>query len=1067
MIRRINSVFQSTFYTAVVVLCALFVNIKVNAQTEDNVKVHEIKGVVIDAQSKEPVAAVQVKTLNAKYSALTNAKGEFSIKVEDYTDVLYVSAINYNSIEVPIRGRDEISVELYSNKFKPSYSKQLTGKKVKRSTVVTRSVSQLDDLNRPTSVTADMEIQGQVGGDVRTISQSGVQGAGSTMYIRGLNSIYRNAQPLIVVDGVIWKRNTEISSLIDGYSSNPLLDIANSDIASISIIKDGTSLWGAKGANGVILIDTKHAHDMATKIDVNATVGILQQAKSLPVMDADQYRLYASDMVSTMSDDQLLDMFQTKNIEKINFLQENKALKTYGVYHNNTDWDDEVYKSGMYHDYDINVTGGDDRALYAFSVGYSKTDDVESEIDMKHFHTRFNADINLYDNIDLGFYMGYTNTDKNLVDDGVSYYSSPSYLAMIKSPFLSPYRYSALGELTSAYAYEDDFGISNPSGILNSNYNINRRYRFNVGLKPQFHINDKFVFTDMFDYSFWREEESYFRPMDPVIDTYLDGFGVVENVMANQVIRNSCIFNDATLRYSDTFSKYHHLKAYLGWRYIVNNMERDYEEGYNSGSDDVRFLTDALVYKSAKGVNNDTRNISTYINADYNYDNRYFVNVTASVDGSSTFGKETEGGFKLFDHNWAFFPSVELGWLASSETFMKDVDFINMLKLRAGISLSGNDDIPPLSNQSYFSSVRYMSYATGLVLSGIANNEIQWETSTKMNFGLDASLFNNRLGLTADIYHDKVGNLLYYKELPEEVGTGYYWSNSGEMTNNGVELALDVKVLNSKTLKWDLGLTVGHYKNEITEIPEEGMKPLEVCGANIATIKGEAAGVFYGYQTDGVYATTNEASGANLSIIDENGDRQYFAAGDVKFKNLNGDDVIDENDMTIIGDPNPDFYGSLNTKLSYGRFTLDAIFNFSYGNDAYNYLRAQLESGSDFKNQSTAMLGHWSYEGQQTSMPAIAYGDPMGNARFSDRWIEDASYFKMKKLSLSYDVPVGDIPVIEGLKIWVAANNLFTLTEYLGRDPEFSMNSHVLYQGIDAGLLPSTRSYFVGVKINL
>nr|MDA3852910.1 TonB-dependent receptor plug domain-containing protein [Bacteroidales bacterium] len=502
MIRKIRSVFQHTLFSAAIILCTLLVNGRAYAQAEVSVDdlTYEIKGVVRDANSKIPITAVQINTLNSSYSATSNENGEFVITIEDKTEVLNVVAFNYNAIEVPVQGDTVLTIELYSDAFAPMYSDVMSITGTQKSSYNTSSTRQIDDLGKKTALSADLAIQGQLGGDVRSMAQSGFTGAGNSMFIRGYNSLNKNAQPLIVVDGVIWSRINDVQSLHDGYTTNPLVDIAPSDIETVSIIKDGTSIWGSKGANGVILINTKHARNMATEIVVNATAGILQSPSSLPVMDHDQFRMYASEMLSTLSENQVYSIFGS-DISGVSFLKDDKSLRSYAENHNESDWDKEVYKSGLYQDYDISVTGGDKIAFYAFSVGYSATDDVVSEVDLNRFNTRFNADIALYDNISLGVNVGFNSTNKRLVDDGVNAYSSPTYLASIKSPFFSPYNYSAVGEKTYALADVDVFGVSNPVGVIQDKYNTNRHYRFNFGLLPELTIGEHYVFSNKFDYN--------------------------------------------------------------------------------------------------------------------------------------------------------------------------------------------------------------------------------------------------------------------------------------------------------------------------------------------------------------------------------------------------------------------------------------------------------------------------------------------------------------------------------------------------------------------------------------
>ena len=281
-------------------------------------------------------------------------------------------------------------------------------------------------------------------------------------------------------------------------------------------------------------------------------------------------------------------------------------------------------------------------------------------------------------------------------------------------------------------------------------------------------------------------------------------------------------------------------------------------------------------------------------------------------------------------------------------------------------------------------------------------------------------------------------------------------------------MAFNAKVVNEKNFKFELGASMGHYKNELTRLPQ-GQTSFEtkMYNGTILSKVGESAGVFYGYKTEGVYATTEEAAAAGKYILDDSSNPVYFGAGDMKFVDKNNDGEINESDRFVIGDPNPDIYGNINMKFHFGQnWTLATNFNYSLGNDIYNYQRSVLEGGSNFINQSKAMNRHWTTEGQVTDVPQVIYQDPMGNSRFSDRWIEDGSYLKLKNVTLSYRVPVRN-EYLQGITIWAAANNLFTLTEYLGTDPEVSCSNSVLNQGIDAGFLSSGRSFHLGVKINL
>jgi hypothetical protein len=306
------------------------------------------------------------------------------------------------------------------------------------------------------------------------------------------------------------------------------------------------------------------------------------------------------------------------------------------------------------------------------------------------------------------------------------------------------------------------------------------------------------------------------------------------------------------------------------------------------------------------------------------------------------------------------------------------------------------------------------------------------------------------------------------KTLESITGLHSYWTNEGELKNTGYEFSFNVKPVNVNYFKWEIGASVGHYKNEITALPD-GAYTTDILGATMLTTVGQPLGVFYGYKTAGVFATTAEAEAANISLVNPNGSLTPYQAGDMHFVEVNNDGRIDfarNDDKQVIGDPNPDFYGTIFNRFNVKRLTLDVLFNYSYGNDVYNYLRYNLESGLGMYNQSTSMLNRWITEGQVTTIPKAVLNDPMNNAVFSDRWIEDGSYLRLKTLTLSYELPLKST-FLQGATIWAAANNVLTLTKYLGQDPEFSMNNGVLYQGIDAGLTPQNRSYYVGIKIKL
>jgi hypothetical protein len=342
----------------------------------------------------------------------------------------------------------------------------------------------------------------------------------------------------------------------------------------------------------------------------------------------------------------------------------------------------------------------------------------------------------------------------------------------------------------------------------------------------------------------------------------------------------------------------------------------------------------------------------------------------------------------------------------------------------------------------------------GIVRGNISNTALQWETHKKLNVGLDAALLHERVTLSVDVYQNTTNNMLTLEPAGTMTGFDYTLTNNGGMKNQGVEVALNSRLLNG-AVKWDAGLMLAKNQNELTKLPGGPMLNT-FAGATIISQEGQPVNAFYGFKTNGVYATDEEALGAGLTTRQFNGALANFRGGDVRFINQDGNAEINENDRVVIGNPNPDFTGMVS----------DAALTFSYGNDVYNYTRAQLESMQGPENQTLAVRNRWQANGQVTDVPRAAWGDPMGNARFSDRWIEDGSYLRLRSLSLTYNLPIQQ-GFLKSSSVYLTGSNLLTFSNYLGYDPEFSASANRLMQGVDTGLEPQFKSVLLGFRLGL
>jgi len=1032
-----------------------------------------VSGRVLSATTGQPIPGAIVKADGIDgFSVLTEDNGTFELKVPLFISSLFISTPDYNPVRLGLQESvAQRDVRLYPSTFTSEYDKQIN----------VRGDRVADDFRFTNSVNIKDEVQKSLGAEVYTITRNGTPGVGSVMFIQGLNSLNVNAQPLVVIDGVIIDQQYGRTLLHDGFYNDILTSINPNDIEKVTVMRNGPALYGAKGANGVILIQTRRNKSMATRITANVSAGVVLEPKFLSVMNADQYRSYASELLKTTN---------TKN-RTFKFLNEDPNYYYYTQYHQNTDWKDYVYHTAMTQNYGINVEGGDAVANYNLSVGYVNQQSTLKYNGMGRLNIRFNTDIDLTSRLAIRFDASFANITRNIRNDGApeSYDegtpTAPGFLAYAKSPFMSPYSYG-MGRLSDSHwdiTQEEylsealsnyngyNWQLGNPAAI-NEYSDAENKNRFensmlNLSVTPKYMISPNLTLSEHFSYNLVNTNEMFYIPINGTPSYYVSSIGDYrDNEVRSMASKQNSVMSDTRLDWANRYGP-HDIHVFGGARINWESYTMSSQLGYNTGNDKTPFMSSSLRNTDDVGASDSWNSLAWYAQAEYSYLGRYFLQANLTAEGSSRFGKDG-GNLRAFDAAWGLFPGVQASWVISNETWFSKLSAVNFLRLTAGFDVSGNDDIDYYAARSYFRASQFLHAISGLTFSGIGNNKIQWETTKRFNIGIETSLFDNRLGLSANYFSSTTDNLLTRQSLGFLSGLDENWSNGGQLKNNGFDVTATVKLLALKDFQWQVGASVGHYKNEITELPDgRQYEDNSVYGATIRTQVGQSANQFYGYQSLGVFSTSEEAQAAGLYVLADNGmDRHYFGAGDVHFADLNNDHQITEADRTFIGDPNPDIYGNIFTTAAYKHFKLDLRFNYSLGNDVYNYQRSQLEGGQRFMNQTTALNRRWQMEGQQTDVPQITFQDPMGNSRFSDRWIEDGSYLRLKAVTLSYDLPLQS-EYIQGVQFWIQANNVFTLTKYLGEDPEFTMTSNVIGQGIDLGQLSQSRSFVAGVKINL
>lgn len=1042
-----------------------------------NVKTRPVSGRVFAVTSGTPLGGALVSVSGYDgYSALTEEDGTYKLDVPEYATALKITAPDYNTVRVGINQSGKLrDVTMYSNAMRSAYGAD--------DNILNTVVADKFDYSPSLNITS--EIGDQLGANVRTISRGGTPGIGNFMMMNGINSLHSNGQPLIVIDGVIVDQQYDRTMVHDGFYNDILTSFNVNEIKSVKVMANGTAIYGAKGANGVILIETKRNTSLATKIDATVSAGITLLPKSLPMMSGSQFKTYASDLLKTTG----------TNLSEFQFLTSDPNNYYYNKYNNNTDWNDVIYREAFSQNYGITVQGGDEVASYFLALGYNGAQSVLEDNDVNRLNIRFNTDINMFKHLFIRFDASYSNVTRNLKDQGApenydeGTVTSVNYLGLVKSPMLSPYAYSngKISDVAFDNSDEDyldqalasignvNYRLANPASINEYGTAQNKNYfensYLNIAITPRWQFNKHLSLSSLFSYTLTNTNDKYYVPINGVPDYYVSSIGLtVENEIRSLYSSQNSITSDTKIEWGNQYGA-HSIDLLGGFRYMNDRYKVDTQLGYNTGSDKTPFINDTQ-NKTTTGSTNEWTSMSWYGQARYDYRKRYFVEGNLAIESSSRFGKEAKDGFKLAGVRWGVFPGIQAGWVLSNESWF-DVPGIDYAKFTMGYDVSGNDGIDFDATRTYFKSILFQNQANGLFLGNLGNTEVQWETTRRFSFGTELNFLKNRLNLKVNVFKSWTDNLLTYHELNFITGLENNWVNGGSLENKGYNITVNGHIIATRNWNWELGASVGHYKNKLTALPDgQDYVDVEVYGATIRSQIGQPVNLFYGYKTEttaagtSVYATSEEAASDGLYILGENGiDKTYFGAGDVKFAD-NGDKEINKADMQIIGDPNPDIYGNIFTSLSYKRIRLDVNFNYSLGNDAYNYLRSQLEGGSRFMNQSITMVNRWSYEGQKTDMPTATWEDPMGNARFSDRWIEDASYLRLKSITLSYELPINNT-FIHGLTFWGQANNVFTVSKYLGADPDFSMSNSVLEQGIDRGLLANSRSFMLGIKINL
>ncbi len=1016
-----------------------------------------VEGVVL-GPDKTPVVDAVVGFPGSE-SVRTDNKGVFNVNNPKQATSLTVWASGYFEQAVPVKGQDKLTIYLIpEDKLKYNQTTLLPYRKETGlpDNLTAKNVSKKDVL--PGSMSLDKALQGEVPGLLVT-NKSGMTGEGAYFNLRGLRSLLADNAPLVVLNGIPLMPDKNESRLIGGYSRSIFQALNTSDIQDVTLLKGAeTALYGSLGANGVLLIETDGAasDDLNTKISYYGQVGMNWNNKRLPMLNTKAYKSYLSDIGMTYYND--MEVF----FANFPFLSDPDNNYAY-LYNHNTDWQGTIQSNSLVTDHLFRVEGGDAIAKYDLSLGYMRDNGTILNTSSSRYHTQLNTNVLVSKSVEITTTIGLAYLAGDYQEQGMSAATNPLLSALSKAPILSPYKYDIHGNQLDAYANyyygastNMDFTSSNPLAIVNILNANNRQYDINAKVALTYKPTTYFSMAGNIGFYYNYDQESLFVPgvNNQEILPQSDRFGTATNLVKVGVAETFNQYYGLNAAYKRMVADKHAIHAMVGTQLLTTHNEFDAGSGRNTPNDFYQTLGDVnSIGRYFFGYVDVWSWMNYYVHMDHTYDNLLKTSFNLSIDGASSTGSDAP--------RFGWFPSLGLTFMAKNTGLLSTVSAINALNIKADYGLTGNSRFSSNYGKYYYTSQPYQGIA-GIIRANVPNTNLKWEENRQFNLGVDAALFRNRLDVAMGYYNTQASDVLMISPNSSVYGTGVYYSNDAALSSDGIEASFQFSPVLTKTFSWVIGGNLATLNNSVKSLGSRQETLLTLTdGAQLITRVGEHPYAYYGYQTNGVFASTSEAQSADLTNL--NG--VAYEAGDVRFVDQNNDHVINEKDKVLLGSATPDLFGGFYNRFAYRGFALDVNLAFSLGNEAYNAVRRNLESASDFSNQSQAVVRRWTMEDQVTDMPRAVWGDPVGNNGFSDRWIEDASYLKVRDITLSYTFKNPLWQVFQSGMVYVSGQNLFTLTRYLGLDPEFSYSYSDALQGVDYAKIPQPKTIKVGVNL--
>lgn len=1026
-----------------------------------------VTGTVSD-ETGESLPGVNIIEDGTTNGTITDINGRFSLLVSSQSRLIF-SFVGYQNQRIDVRGQRVINVVMRVDNALLNEVVVVGYGQMRRSDL-TGAVSSVsaEAISKSVVTSVDQVLQGRAAG-VQVMQNSGIPGGSTSIRIRGINSLNASNEPIFVIDGVVIDGSTGSSS------SNALSSINPADVVSIDVLKDAsaTAIYGSRAANGVIIITTNRGQEGVARVSYDGYVGTQMMPKKLRLLNLQEFAYHKNERTSIMG-----------------FPMDHSFVRP-DLLGAGTDWQDELFGVAITTNHNLNISGGKDKTLYSLGVGLLDQDGIALGSGFKRLNLRGSFDTEVKKWLRTGVNFSIVNSKQNItVDD-----NDLIITAMMQTPNV------AARNIDGTYGgpETDEFVQSNPVGLALLKENRNERVTARSNVYLDFILSKTLNFKTEFSSDIGMNNDYRFTPSFQ--------FGAIVN--ENRESLRAKAFSQYwawrnILSYNNTFDIVHNVNAMLG--YEMQNSVWEYLSGFRDGfiTNNARDLNAGSSDRAGNtGSSGGNALISSFGRLFYSYDSKYLLTATMRYDGSSKFAR---------GNRWGWFPSAALAWRVSSEEFMADIDQFSNLKLRLGWGKVGNQNIPDYAYTSTMAAVP-TPWGTGLLSGNTANPDLKWESTSSSNVGLDVSFFNNRVNLVLDLYHKKTDNLLLQLPLPAYVGTIGQgsttppWVNIGSLQNRGVELAVNTENVRNRDFSWRSNLVFSRNRNKVLSLDTE-TSVLDMTltrGAETSIITrtsvGQPIGQFFGYQVIGRFETATDFyyRDANGNIretprpegqpISQNG----VWIGDLIFRDVNGDGVINDADRTYIGNPEPKFSYGIGNTFTYKNFDLSINLNGSYGNDVYNWIRRWMDNPRQTHNVSIRAtefarlvfidptLPAGNDQGQinnirnitlapnsHPNMPRLSSADANSNYRVSNRFVEDGSYLRIQNISFSYSLPKQLLRQvdIENLRIYANLQNVYTFSKYKGYDPEIgAIRQNALLTGIDNGRYPSPKIYTIGLNI--